>query len=232
MTDDLKREGTAWLIVLILIGLCLYAAESNRQLRDRMNAQIDSLETANEQVVEDRRRYKRIANSNTEGLSNAEEREVLWATRAVLSETKNPREMLLIANVIRNRVDMNYRGRKTAKEVILDPYQFSAFNPGRDRRWRYINMEAQHVHPDRWEEAWTAARYALTAPREILPFDNPCINHFVHPSGLRRVPGWMHDMEQVRLGSIQRPDVAFFRQNRTEICQTDPTTSEAPTPQP
>jgi hypothetical protein len=162
-------------------------------------------------------------------LSNAEEREVLWATRAVLSETNNPREMLLIANVIRNRVDLGYRGRETAKEVILDPYQFSAFNPGREMRWRYINMESQHVQQERWQEAWTAARYAMTAPREVLPFDNPCVNHFVHPGSLVRAPGWMYEMEQVRLGSIQRPDIAFFRQNRTEVCQTEASTSEAPT---
>jgi hypothetical protein len=221
MPDFSSRRFILWLIITLLsLSLCGVLWEGYQRQQTKQ-ATIDSLRTVHEQTVDDRRRYKRLANSNTEGLSNAEEREVLWATRAVLSETNNPREMLLIANVIRNRVDLGYRGRETAKEVILDPYQFSAFNPGREMRWRYINMESQHVSNERWEEAWTAARYAMTAPREVLPFDNPCVNHFVHPGSLVRHPGWMYEMEQVRLGSIQRPDIAFFRQNRTEICQSD-----------
>jgi len=230
MTDEIKRRVMYWIIICLLtLALAASFWEGFNRLQEK-NRTIDSLKTVQERVVEDRDRYKRLANSNTEGLSNAEEREVLWATRAVLSETNNPREMLLIANVIRNRVDLGYRGRETAKEVILDPYQFSAFNPGREMRWRYINMEPKHVSSERWEEAWTAARYAMTAPREVLPFDNPCVNHFVHPGGLAGTPNWMYEMEQVRLGSIQRPEIVFFRQNRTEVCQTEMSTLAAPTP--
>ena len=218
-------------MVTFLLGVLLVATlwHGHQRVRSQRST-IDSLQTVHQQTREQLRGAKRIANSPTEGLSGAERREVLWTTRAVLSETKNPREMLLIANVIRNRADLGYRGRETAKEVILDPYQFSAFNPGREMRWRYINMEPKHVSSERWEEAWTAARYAMTAPREVLPFDNPCVNHFVHPGGLAGTPNWMYEMEQVRLGSIQRPEIVFFRQNRTEVCQTEMSTLAAPTP--
>jgi len=228
MQDYTKQYFLPWMVTFLL-GALLVATlwHGHERVRSQRNT-IDSLQTVHQQTREQLRDAKRIANSPTEGLSGAERREVLWTTRAVLSETNNPREMLLIANVIRNRVDLGYRGRETAKEVILDPYQFSAFNPGREMRWRYINMESQHVSNERWQEAWTAARYAMTAPREVLPFDNPCVNHFVHPGGLVRTPSWMYEMEQVVLGDVQRPDIAFFRQNKTEVCQIDQTTSEAP----
>jgi len=228
MPDFSTRRFILWLIIALLSLSLSGVLWEGYQRQQTKQATIDSLRTVHQQTVKQLRDAKRLANSNTEGLSNAEEREVLWATRAILSETRNPREMLLIANVIRNRVDMGYRGKQTAKGVILDPYQFSAFNPGRSSRWRYINMTNQQVDDALWQDAWNAARFAMTAPREVLPFANPCINHFVHPGGLRRIPNWMNHMEQVTLGDVQRPEIEFFRQNRTEVCQIDRTTSEAP----
>lgn len=227
--DHLKREGVLWLVVLLLTALSLYAADMNRQLRDRYETRIDSLQTVHQQTKQELQDQRRLANSHTEGLSGAERREVLWATRAVLSETKNPREMLLIANVIRNRVDMTYRGKQTAKEVILDPYQFSAFNPGRDSRWRYAKLEQGHVSNRLWRAAWNASRYAMTSRRSILPITDRCVTHFVHPRNLRQHPDWIYSLEQLRLGDVQRPNIALFRQNKSEVCQIDQSTSEGPT---
>jgi len=218
------RRFVLWLVIVLLSVYLLGVLWKSSQVVNRKRQTIDSLTAVHERTVHDLRSAERLAQSNTQGLSNAEQREVLWATRTIISETRNPREMLLIGNVIRNRVDMGYRGKETAKQVVLDPYQFSAFNPGRSSRWRYINMTDQRVDDALWQDAWNAARFAMTAPREVLPFANPCINHFAHPGGITNTPNWMYDMEQVTLGDVQRPDIAFFRQNRTEICQTDQST--------
>jgi len=224
------RRFVLWLVIILLSVSLLGVLWKGHEVLNRQAQTIDSLQTVHQQTVKQLRDAKRLANSNTNGLSKAEEREILWATRTIISETKNVSEMLLIANVIRNRVDLDYRGKETAKQIVLDPYQFSAFNPGRSRRWRYINMTDQHVDDALWQDAWNAARFAMTAPREVLPFSNACINHFVHPGGLTSTPNWMYNMEQVDLGDVQRPEIVFFEQNRDEICQIDQSTSGGPTP--
>jgi len=229
MQDYTKQYFLPWmvtcLLAILLVATLWHGHERFRAQRDT----IDSLQTVHQQTTEQLRDVKRLANSPTEGLSGAERREVLWATRAVLSETKNPREMLLIANVIRNRVDMSYRGKRTAKEVILDPYQFSAFNPGRDTRWRYANLQQENISDRLWNAAWEASRYAMTAPRLLLPVTDSCVTHFVHPRNLRDHPDWIYSLEQLRLGDVQRPNIALFRQNRSEVCQIEVTTSGGPT---
>ncbi|MFW5955144.1 MAG: hypothetical protein ACOCSK_00200 [Rhodothermales bacterium] len=65
--------------------------------------------------------------------------ETLWLARAIYSETKRPEEMELVAWVVRNRVETAYRGKTTYRSAVLDPYQFSAFNPGR-KRSHYANL--------------------------------------------------------------------------------------------
>ena len=220
MTDEIKRRVMYWIIICLLtLALAASSWEGFNILQEK-NRTIDSLQTVQERVVEDRDRYKRLANSNTEGLRNAEEREVLWATRTIISETKNASEMIFIGNVIRNRVDLNYRGRKTVRQVILDPYQFSAFNPNRNSRWKYINMTEKHVSDSLWAKAWKAARFTMTAPREVLPLSNPCINHFAHHKRVVDKPDWMFQMEQISLGDIESPRLSIYKQNDESPCQT------------
>jgi hypothetical protein len=220
MPDFSTRQFILWLIITLLsLSLCGVLWEGYQRQQTKQ-ATIDSLRTVQEQTVDDRRRYKRLANSNTEGLSNAEEREVLWATRTIISETKNASEMIFIGNVIRNRVDLNYQGRKTVRQVILDPYQFSAFNPNRNSRWKYINMTEKHVSDSLWAKAWKAARFTMTAPREVLPLSNPCINHFAHHKRVVDKPDWMFQMEQISLGDIESPRLSIYKQNDESPCQT------------
>lgn len=218
--DHLKREGVLWLVVLLLTALSLYAADMNRQLRDRYETRIDSLQTVHQQTKQELQDQRRLANSHTEGLSGAERREVLWATRTIISETKNASEMIFIGNVIRNRVDLNYRGRKTVRQVILDPYQFSAFNPNRNSRGRYINMTEKDISDSLWDKAWEAARFTMTAPREVLPFSNPCINHFAHHKRVIDKPDWMFRMEQISLGDIESTRLSVYKQSDQPPCQT------------
>lgn len=54
--------------------------------------------------------------------------ETLWLARALYPETIRAEEMELVAWGILNRVKIHYSGKDTYKEVMLDPWQFSAFN--------------------------------------------------------------------------------------------------------
>ena len=66
--------------------------------------------------------------------------DVLWLARCMYSETKKPHEQELVAWVIRNRVETEYRGQTTYEGVVLDPFQFSAFNPGSPKRRLYTTL--------------------------------------------------------------------------------------------
>jgi len=220
MQDYTKQYFLPWMVTfvltILLVATLWHGHERFRAQRDT----IDSLQTVHQQTTDQLRDAKRIANSPTEGLSGAERREVLWATRTIISETKDPSEMVFIGNVIRNRVDLGYRGHKTVRQVILDPYQFSAFNPNRNSRWKYINMTENHVSDSLWREAWAAARFTMTAPREVLPLSNPCINHFAHQNRVVNKPSWMFRMEQVNLGEIESSRLTLYKQNDQPPCQT------------
>ena len=69
------------------------------------------------------------------------DRETLWLARCVYSETNRPEEMELVAWTIRNRVETRYRGQSTYRGTVLDPFQFSAFNPGSSKRRHYLNLD-------------------------------------------------------------------------------------------
>lgn len=74
-----------------------------------------------------------------DSLDAALHRDVMWLTRVNYSETNKPLEMYYVAHVVKNRVQECYRGNCTYKDVILDPYQFSAFNHG-NRYYRNVTL--------------------------------------------------------------------------------------------
>jgi hypothetical protein len=93
----------------------------------------------------------------------------LWLARAIYSETKLPHEQELVAWVVRNRVETGYRGRHSYREVVLDPYQFSAFNPGAEKRSFYRRLRPEAPLP-RWRQALWVARYVRHAAPAYRPF--------------------------------------------------------------
>lgn len=95
--------------------------------------------------------------------------ETLWLARAIYSETKRPEEMELVAWVIRNRVETGYRGRRTYRDVVLDPFQFSAFNPGNHKRWFYANLDPE-TDVRSWQRALTIAYRVRSAEPQYRPF--------------------------------------------------------------
>ena len=73
--------------------------------------------------------------------------DVLWLARCIYSETKRAEEQELVAWVIRNRVETGYRGQTEYEKVVLDPYQFSAFNPGDPKRRLYTSLSPSSDSP-------------------------------------------------------------------------------------
>jgi hypothetical protein len=114
----------------------------------------------------------------------------LWLARAVYSETKRPHEQELVAWVVRNRVDTDYRGNSTYREAVLDPYQFSAFNPGSAKRSLLMSLGPDTPLP-RWQQALWVAQYVRHADPVYRPFSVET-RHFYSERSMdgRRAPYW------------------------------------------
>src|SRR5690606_41478736 len=95
--------------------------------------------------------------------------ETLWLARCIYSETKRPEEMELVAWVVRNRVETRYRGRSSYRDVVLDPFQFSAFNPNNPKRSFYSTLDTRRPIGS-WQRALTIAHSVRQAEAEYRPF--------------------------------------------------------------
>ena len=93
----------------------------------------------------------------------------LWLARAIYSETKLPHEQELVAWVVRNRVETRYRGKSTYRGVVLDPYQFSAFNPGSSKR-SFLRQLGPETPLPQWQQALWVAHYVRRAAPVYRPF--------------------------------------------------------------
>lgn len=124
--------------------------------------------------------------------------ETLWLARCIYSETKRPEEMELVAWVVRNRVETKYRGRDSYRDVVLDPYQFSAFNPGSRKRWFYSELDpATEIRS--WQKALTIAHGVKQAAPSYRPF-SVTTRHFYSERSMvgRRHPEWALGKTPVR----------------------------------
>lgn len=97
------------------------------------------------------------------------EKDLIWLARCTLSETDRPHEMELVAWVIRNRVETAFRGKDTYEKVVLDPYQFSAFNAGSRVRSKFMGLTRGSKYP-RWKEAIEVAAKVINADDVERPF--------------------------------------------------------------
>ena len=115
----------------------------------------------------------------------------LWLARAIYSETKLPHEQELVAWVVRNRVETAYRGRRSYRAVVLDPYQFSAFNPGAPKRALYTRLQPEAPRP-RWRQALWVARYVRHADGAAYRPFSVETRHFYSERSMRgrAAPGW------------------------------------------
>lgn len=73
---------------------------------------------------------------------------VEWAALTVVTETNQPHEMLPILWVLRRRVE-SPRFPDTMQAVVLQPRQFSAWNP-----WTHGRYKGQFPVEEQWHELW------------------------------------------------------------------------------
>ncbi|QXD14559.1 cell wall hydrolase [Rhodocaloribacter litoris] len=137
--------------------------------------------------------------------------ETLWLARCIFSESKRPEEQELIAWVVRNRVETQYRGRQTYRDVVLDPYQFSAFRPGYYKRDFYMSLTPESNVPG-WQRALWIAHYVRHAPDSLRPFSLHT-RHFYSERSLGDVPhpNWALGREPIRPNRRYEIDERRFR---------------------
>lgn len=135
--------------------------------------------------------------------------DVLWLARCVYSETKRPEEQELVAWVVRNRVETRYRGRSGYQRVILDPYQFSAFNRGSRKRRFYVNLTPSS-NARGWARTLKIAHDVYYADAEERPFEITT-RHFYSERSMRgrRAPGWSRGATPVRLTGVDIDERRF-----------------------
>ena len=124
--------------------------------------------------------------------------DVLWLARCIYSETKRGHEQELVAWVIRNRVETEYRGQDTYEGVVLDPYQFSAFNPGNPKRRLYTSLTPLSDSPSFHTALEIAHKVYHASPRN-RPFSERT-RHFYSERSMvgGRAPNWSTGHQPVR----------------------------------
>lgn len=139
--------------------------------------------------------------------------DMLWLARVIYSETKRPSEQELVAWVVRNRVETGYRGKSTYRDVVLDRYQFSAFNPNTRTRSHYASLEWDSKERG-FARALAIAATVATADWSERPFSETT-RHFYSrrsmPGGA--TPAWAQNMQPVDLDRHVEPDRFRFYAN-------------------
>lgn len=155
--------------------------------------------------------------------------DVRWLARALYSETRNPLEMYYVGWVIRNRVELRFRGETTYKEVVLDPYQFSGFNPNRQSRYKYINLDVTDlrdpVRREKWHSALRTAIDVIDADPKDRPFTQNTLYFYSEismPNG--RKPHWENDLHRVHVPGVQKVRFRFYA-DFTQEHSTETTTT-------
>lgn len=160
-------------------------------------------------------------------LSAMELDEVVWLARCIYSESDRADEQELVAWVVRNRVETQYRGR-TYREVVLEAKQFSAFNEPSKRREHILSLdENSSLRP--WRQALGIALNVYQASNVERPFSQT-VRHFYSPVSMvgGRTPHWSDSgrpLSSSRLG-VDRRRFIFFDEVDEHIADADGFTPE------
>ena len=114
--------------------------------------------------------------------SSPEAQDILWLARVIYSETKIKEEQIVVAWVVRNRVETKYRGESTYKEVALDPSQFSGIKPA-------VKLDYSDTDMKIWQDSITIARAVYFADSSLRPVAQS-VRHFYSPEVVVRDPNW------------------------------------------
>lgn len=135
---------------------------------------------------------------------------MLWLARCIFTESSEGHEQELVAWVVRNRVETGYRGRTSYRRVVLDPFQFSAFNTNALNRSYYMTLDESHRSPG-WRQALDVARTVLLADAEDRPFPLTTRHFYSERSMVDAVqPDWSVEQTPISLAH-HRVDERRFR---------------------
>jgi len=195
-------------VILLSAGIWMYQSntpteaerEAKRALAERMAYEPDDLSMADSSAI--MRVLIQDALSNPDRISFIRpeliDDETLWLARAVYSESKKPAEQELVAWTIRNRVETSFRGRTSYRGVVLDPYQFSGFNPNHPRRTYYLNLSPRS-QAEGWQRTLSIAFHVRHAPEELRPFSEYTRHFYSERSMVGRAhPQWAHNLDPVQ----------------------------------
>lgn len=143
---------------------------------------------------------------NDQKLSPAEKAEILWLARAVYSETKIKEEQLIVAWVIRNRVESEKFG-DTYRDVVLQRSQFSGLNPSDSQYYRNVSR-SWNSKGTAWESALAIAEAVYRAPETLRPISDT-VTHFYSPISTNTTPHWAEGLTAVQ--TIKDPDTHAIR---------------------
>ncbi|MEP0549092.1 MAG: hypothetical protein ABJF88_19330 [Rhodothermales bacterium] len=125
--------------------------------------------------------------------------DVLWLARVIYSETKRNDEQELVAWTVRNRVETGYRGKKTFKSVVLDPWQYSAFNSNSPKRSHYSTLAPASTATG-FQSALRVAHEVYYADASERPFAETT-RHFYSERSMvgGKAPNWAVGQRPVQL---------------------------------
>lgn len=113
--------------------------------------------------------------------------EILWLARVIYSETKNANEQVLVAWVVRNRVEAGFHG-ESYKEVANSKGQFSGLHI-RDVQYLHNISRNYDSKGESWQKALEIAEGVYSAPAFMRPFSKD-VRHFYSPISLKAHPEW------------------------------------------
>src|SRR3989344_1812815 len=108
--------------------------------------------------------------------------EILWLDRVLYSETKVKEEQIMVAWVVRNRVETGYRGENTYEAVARDPKQFSGIKS-------VSKLEYSDTDRKIWMDTINIARAVYFADASLRPIAKS-VRHFYSPEVVVRDPNW------------------------------------------
>ena len=155
--------------------------------------------------------------------------EVLWLARCIYSESDRKHEQEVIAWVVRNRVETEYRG-SNYREVVLEPLQFSTFNKPSPRRAYILSLNQSST-----SAAWLQALSIALDVYEADPIERPIpseTRHFYSPVSMvgNRTPAWAKKSTPLDVADLDiDPNRFLFYEDIDE--SADPFTALVNTPQ-
>src|SRR3989344_6986537 len=131
---------------------------------------------------------KSAARAYTDNTS-VEAQDILWLSRILYSESKVREEQIMVAWVVRNRVESGYRGAESYKDVAKSPAQFSGLWPNDNQYKLNISRSYETKGDKAWDQALAIAQAVYFASDALRPISDT-VQHFYSPMSVLRDPHW------------------------------------------